>query len=413
MKKYSLIVIGGSAAGLCAAINAARLHNGFSVAVLEKLPRAGKKILATGNGRCNLSNTGALNHPYRNAVFAKTALERYPVERTLSFFRSIGLLTYTDAEGRVYPLSNTAASVADALRFEAERLGVDILCGRKAQTIRILADGAFEVGCEAADGAGREILRADKLIVAAGGKASPVHGSDGSGYGLLKQFGHSVTPVYPSLAPMETDSPYPKQLKGIRANARVSIRRGGETLGEAKGEVLFTDYGLSGIAAMEAGRAVPFAQGALTAVLDLVPEKSEEELAVFLTEFAGNHPALRLEHFLFGILHNKLGQVVCKVSGLYNFAKTAGSLTDKEIRRIVRAMKAFSLSVKGTKGFADAQVTAGGAAVDEFNPATLESCKVNSLYCCGEILDIDGGCGGYNLQWAWSSGLLAGELGGV
>lgn len=417
MKKYSLIVIGGSASGLCAVINAARLHKGFSAAVLERLPRAGKKILATGNGRCNLSNTNALYHNYRNAGFAKRALEQYPVERTLAFLRSIGLLTYMDAEGRIYPLSNTAASVSDALRFEAQRLGVEILCGRKASAIRTAPDGAFEVRCETDSGEMGGVFMADRLIVAAGGKASPVHGSDGSGYALLKQLGHTITPLYPSLVQIVTDSPAPKQLKGIRVNASVSIRRNGEPLSEAGGEILFTDTGLSGIAAMEAGRAVPFAaaedgKSALTAVLDLAPEKSEEELVSFLREFSQNNPGLTIDNFLFGILPSRVGQAVCKASGLPGFTKTAGSLTGEETSRIAQTIKAFRLDVKGTRGFAEAQVTAGGADIREFDPASLESRKVKSLYCAGEILDVDGGCGGYNLQWAWSSGLLAGELGG-
>ena len=425
MLKFDLIVVGGSSAGLCAAIQAARLHKGASIAVIERMPRVGKKILATGNGRCNLSNINAVSHPYQNADFAMTALTKYDVENTLSFFKSLGLLTVMDSEGRIYPMSNTAACVLDALRFEAERLHVKLLCNTAVMNINVLKDGSFALKCsqvlDLPEGAksegiiGTEYV-AEKLIIATGGKASPVHGSDGSGFELLKQLGHSITPLFPALVQLATDTTYPKQLKGIRVNAAIKIEIEGNATSAAEGEVLFTEYGLSGIAIMEVSRAASkyFAQdktGACFAVLDLAPTLNKMELKCFLKQIILDNPHLPLEKLLFGILPGRVGQVICKSSDIYEFSAEVGELTEGQLNAIVDKTKSFILEVKGTRGFEQAQVTAGGVDVKEFASGSLESYKVKGLYACGEVLDVDGGCGGFNLQWAWSSGLLAGELG--
>jgi predicted Rossmann fold flavoprotein len=427
MTEFDLIIVGGSASGLCAAIQAARTNRALSVAVLERMPRVGKKILATGNGRCNLSNTDALTHPYHNAAFAKAALAKYDVEKTLAFFKSLGLLTVTDREGRIYPMSNTAASLLDALRFEAERLNVKTLCNTTVKGVKKLPDGRFSLSCtqtmpvpEGAKSNGiiHTEFFADKLIIAAGGQASPAHGSDGSGYELLRQLGHSITPLFPALVQLITDSTTPKQMKGIRVNAAISVETDGIVASTTEGEVLFTEYGLSGIAAMEVSRAASayFAgekEGGCFAVLDLAPSLSKDNLTGFVQGIIAHNPTLSLEKLLCGILPTRVGQAVCKYSDLYDFNSEAGELSQKQIDTIVGSIKRFRLEIKGTRGFEQAQITAGGADVSEFNADSMQSRKISNLYSCGEILDVDGGCGGFNLQWAWSSGLLAGELKGV
>jgi predicted Rossmann fold flavoprotein len=392
---------------------AARTNRSALIAVLEKLPRAGKKILATGNGRCNLSNATAGTHPYHNASFAVHALEKYSVNTTLDFFRSLGLLTATDSEGRIYPMSNTAASVLDALRFEAERLNVEIICGTAVKGIAVQKDGSFQLSC-LQNTAGIEYIT-EKVIIATGGKASPVHGSDGSGFALLKQLGHSITPLFPALVQITTDITYPKQLKGIRVNAAITVEINGKAASSAEGEILFTEYGLSGIAAMEVSRAASEycsqgKKGGCFAILDLAPALSKEELAGFLKNIVKTNPCLPFEKLLFGILPSRVGQVICKASGLHDLTIETGTLDDAQLSAIIDTLKAFRLEIRGTRGFEQAQVTAGGADISEFNPFTLESKKVKGLYACGEVLDVDGGCGGFNLQWAWSSGLLAGEV---
>lgn len=424
MIQFDLAVVGGSAAGLCAAIQAARGKKACSIAVLERMPRVGKKILATGNGRCNLSNIDAGNHPYHNAGFARQALTRYNVENTLTFFKSLGLLTVADSEGRIYPMSNTAASVLDALRFEAERLHVNFLCNTAVKGVSVLSDGSFAIRClqsfEPADGvengdaAGTEYF-ADNLIIAAGGKASPVHGSDGSGYDLLRQTGHSITPLFPALVQIVTDTAFIKPLKGIRAAASIHIEINGKTESAAEGEILFTEYGLSGIAAMEVSRLASeyFSDGrngGCFAILDLAPELHKTELTAFLKEFMLKNPTLTLDKLLIGILPGRVGQAICRATGFNDSSVAAGSLTEGQFASLIDKIKALRIEIKGVRGFDQAQITAGGADVSEFDPHSLMSCKVEKLYACGEVLDVDGNCGGFNLQWAWSSGLLAGEL---
>ena len=417
MERYDVMVVGGCASGLCAAIQAARTNKGASIAVLERLPRVGKKILVTGNGRCNLSNVHTPTHPYHNAIFAKPALEKYCVDKTLSFFKSLGLLTTEDSEGRIYPMSNTAASVLDALRLETQRLGIDLLCDTTVNNIKVLEDGCFELDCTQTETKNHTNIRyfSDKIIVATGGKASPVQGSDGSGYPLLKQLRHSITPVFPALVQLNTDNTYTKQLKGIRVSTNISVEINGKKESSANGEVLFTDYGLSGIAAMEVSRCAAeyFAtgkKGSCCAVLDLAPQLNAEELTQFLTDLATANPGLPLDKFLIGILPSKAGQVVCKASGLYKLSVDIGSLTSEQINALAQIIKALRLDITSTRGFHQAQITAGGADISEFHAHNLSSCKVKNLYACGEVLDVDAGCGGFNLQWAWSSGLLAGEL---
>jgi len=404
MKHYDVIIIGASAAGLSAAITAAR--GGAQAALLEKLPRAGKKLLATGNGRCNLSNAAAARHDYRNADFAAAALAQCPVGDTLDFFRSLGLLTYTDAAGRIYPMSNTAASVSDALRAGTAVAGVNLFCDTAVVSIA-KTDSLFAAETQCGEDGTTAILRAPKLVLAAGGKAAPKQGSDGSGYALARQLGHSITPLAPSLVPLVTQTRAVKALKGLRVHdAVLRLTRGDTLLGETRGEILFTDYGISGIAAMELSRFAAFSLPAQL-TLDLLPALTATELRDFLETQAKTRTAHAAELLLSGLLPKAMGLAVYKVAGIP--LCTLGDLRETDIAALVQAAKAFPLTVTATKDFAAAQVTAGGIAVTEFHPQTLESRICENFYCAGEILDIDGGCGGFNLQWAWSSGILCGR----
>ncbi len=393
MKKYfDIIIVGASASGLAAAINAKKFAPEKSVALLERLPRVGKKILATGNGRCNLSNINAAQHPYTNKDFAASALNRYDVKNTLYFFKSIGLMTYTDTSGRIYPLSNTASGVLDTLRFAAEKCGADIFCDTKVQKIKP-TNGGFILNDE---------FQCKKLLIAAGGCASPAQGSDGSGYELLKSLGHTVTPLYPSLVQLTSPDKHLRSLKGVRVHdAVIEIDGTG-----SRGEILFTDYGLSGIATMEisavAARKCKNKKTVL-ATLDLLPSMTENEIADFLSSFS-----TKCENMLNGLLPKAVGSMILRETGI-DCSVSSDKLTQKDFYNIAKAIKQFDVHINGTKGFDSAQVTSGGADVREFNADTLKSKIVPSLWCSGEILDIDGGCGGFNLQWAWSSGLLAGE----
>lgn len=401
MNNYDIIIIGGGASGLCAAVESARTNGGARVALIEKLTRVGKKLLVTGNGRCNLTNKGAAAKSYNAPGFAAEAIGRFGTESTVEFFKELGLLTIIDDEGRVYPSSGTASSVLDVLRFEADRLGVVALCGTPVKSVAAVKDG-FLINGE---------LAAKRLILACGGKASPVHGSDGSGYALIKSLGHSVTDLYPSLVQIRTETLFVKPLKGIRAAAEIKIEVDGKTAASSSGEILFTDYGISGIAALEVSREVSRLKDVRScfAVIDLLPAFSYDAVFECVSSIAHRSPELTVENFLNGILPKRLGQSICSIVSGVRLSMPVSMLSERQIRAVVSEIKARRIAVTGTNGFNEAQVTSGGAELSQFCPDTLQSKLTSGLYACGELLDIDSGCGGYNLQWAWASGRLAGK----
>ena len=404
MKKYDLIIVGGCASGLAAAINCKRLYPDKKVIVLEKLPRIGKKILATGNGKCNITNLDACSHSYRNKDFADFALNKYNPKKIIGFFESMGLLCYADVCGRVYPESNMAASVLDALRFEAEKFSVEIRCEFAVSDIR-KENGKFIVNNE---------FESEKIIIATGGKASPPQGSDGSGYPIAKKLGHSLTSLHPALVPMTVSGETTKALKGIRVRDVELTLENGREIKKSRGEILFTENGLSGIAAMELAADAEVSvndvkKNAFTHI-DFMPAYSNNDLLEYLKNIRNIKGNLACEHLLSGALPKQVGIVICKVNKLYNAEKRIYEFSDSELKKLASSIKDFSLKVTGTKGFQNAQVTRGGVCVDEINPETMQSEICKGLYFAGEIIDVDGDCGGFNLQWAWASGMLAGEL---
>ncbi len=404
MKNYDLIVVGGCSAGIVAAINAKRLYPQKSVAVIEKLPRIGKKLLATGNGKCNITNLYALEHDYVGKGFTLYAQNRYNPNTIVSFFEGLGLICYSDSCGRVYPESNMAASVVDALRFELERLGVEVICDTPVTDIK--KNGSdFVVNDE---------YRSKKIILAVGGKSSPSQGSDGSGYPLAKKLGHGVTNLVPALVPLCGSPEITKPMKGMRVGEVTLTLKGDKTLAKTQGEVLFTDYGLSGIAAMELAASAQkyidsVKQNPFTSI-DFMPKMTYNEIVEYLQNLCEIKGFCNLDNLLTGFLPKAVGIAICKASKLYNGDKKIEELTLKEIKLIAEKVKNFPVEISGTKGFVNAQVTSGGIKTDEIDPETMQSKKCKGLYFAGEIIDVDGGCGGFNLQWAWASGMLAGEL---
>ena len=402
MRKYDVAVIGGCAAGMVAAINAKRKNPKLNIAVIEKFPRLGKKILATGNGRCNLTNLNATSEDYSNPSFVKPVFNVFPPEKVVAFFESSGLLTYSDSEGRVYPRSNMAASVLDALRFEIDGLGIDVVCDTAVTDIKKHKSGFVVNGS----------IECRRLLIATGGKASPSQGSDGSGYALAESLGHTVTNLYPSLVPLTVNANV-KALKGVRArNVRLTLKNSRE-LKVTCGELLFTDNGISGIAAMElaaeAERSVRTVKHNTFTSIDFLPDMEEKELVEYLLKFKKIKGYCSVDMLFAGVLPKVIGVEICKVAKLYKQDKTISHLTRDEIISAAKKAKNFELEISGTKGFANAQVTSGGVDVKEINPETMESKLCKGLYFAGELIDVDAGCGGYNLQWAFASGLLAGE----
>ncbi len=403
MKAYDVIIIGGCSAGIVAAINAKRRYPEIKIAILEKLPRIGKKLLATGNGKCNLTNETAEVHDYVGKSFAEFAFEKYSPENIKDFFASLGLLTYTDPCGRVYPESNTASSVVDALRFELERLKIDVYCDTSVTDIKHKKD--FVVNGE---------FVCKKLIIATGGKASPSQGSDGSGYALAKSFGHSLTKLYPALVPLCASPEITKPMKGIRVRNVTLTLKGDKKISQTSGEILFTDYGLSGIAAMElAASAQKYIDNVKCnpfTYIDFMPDMSYDELVDYIINLNKIKGFANIDNLLTGFLPKAVGIAICKAAKLYKSDKKISDLNEKDIQKIVEKIKSFPLEVTGSKDFKDAQVTSGGIKTDEIDAFTMQSKICKNLYFAGEIIDVDGGCGGYNLQWAWASGMLAGEL---
>ena len=394
-----ITVIGGGAAGFTAAITAA--GRGADVVIVEKCDRAAKKILATGNGRCNMTNINAAQENYHgmNPGFVKGAIRRFWVEETLEFFSGLGILPKVEEDGKVYPYSLQAAAVSDVLRMEAERLGVKLVCDFEVSDIIKNKKGYVTVSKKG------EKIESDKVILASGGKASPNLGSDGSGYQLAQKFGHKLTKLYPALVQVKTDTEYTKSLQGLKVNAKASFFENDKLVSEASGEVLFTDYGLSGPPIFDLSRLASTSKNG-EIFIDIMPEYSEKELFTMLSE--RRYSGKNLENYFIGMLPKKLGQVLLKACGIAPLSRKSESLSTKELAAVVKRIKAWGFKVRGTMSWNNAQVTAGGIDVSDVNPSTMESKLSDGLYLAGEILDIDGDCGGYNLQWAWSSGYLAG-----
>lgn len=396
-----VIVIGGGASGMMAALTAA--ENGRSVVLLERQSRVGRKLLATGNGRCNLTNYHVSPDHYHgeDSSFCAHALCAFDTGTTLQYFASLGLLTVSEDSGRVYPMSNMAGSVLDVLRYALERPGIRVCTGQAVTAVKHAAEG-FTVRTET------EVFAARKVILAAGGAAGSKVGGVMDGYRLAKMLGHHRTVLYPSLVQLRTDPTYPRALKGVKAECGIAILRGGERVAENRGEVLFTEYGVSGPAIFDISRTVSTGCEGLVCALDFFPDWEPRDVLDWLRlrrETMGAHEASTL---LVGSCHTRLGQMLCKAAGFTN--QPAASLTDDDLRRIAAQATGFTLPITGTCGFDQAQVTAGGLQTGEFDPRTMQSRLVPGLYACGEVLDVDGDCGGFNLQWAWSSGRLAGQL---
>lgn len=396
-------IIGAGASGMAAAL-AASENPGVQVVLLERQARVGRKLQATGNGRCNLSNLHALEGGYhgQEPTFARPALEAMPPEKTLEWFRDLGLYTVAEESGRVYPYSDQANSVVDILRLALDRKNVILRAGFEVQKVRKTAEGFSVENAE-------ETVCCDKLIVACGGLAGTKLGGSMSGYKLLAKLGHKATRLRPALVQLKSSWQGAAALKGVRANAHVRILREDALFSESTGEVQFTEYGLSGPVIFEVSRDVCQDGAQYTALLDLLPQCSEESLFRELNRRRDTN--LAVEELLTGILHNRLGRVLTKTAGV-RVTGQVGQLSEQDLKEVCHTVKAFSVQLTEPLGMDSAQVTAGGVLTKDFDPQTMESRLVPGLYACGEVLDIDGDCGGYNLQWAWSSGICAGTHAG-
>ena len=396
-------IIGGGASGMAAALAAAENEN-VQVILMERQARVGRKLAATGNGRCNLTNLRAGTGCYHgdDAAFADTALKAFDVSATLDWFRTLGLYTVAEESGRVYPYSDQANSVVDVLRFALEKPNIQLLTGFEVTKVK-KTDGGFRV-----ESAGEAVF-CDKLIIACGGLAGTKLGGSMAGYQLLRSLGHKCTKLRPTLVQLKSSWSGCASLKGVRANCHAAIYHDGKLHSESRGELQFTEYGLSGPVIFEVSRDACQGKGSWTARLDFLPDMDAQTLRTELLRRKQTN--WNAEELLTGILHNRLGRMLTQSVGIKGNWKIA-DLRDDQIDAVCDSVKHFEAALTETMGMDAAQVTAGGMVTAEFDSATMESKLVPGLYACGEVLDIDGDCGGYNLQWAWSSGRLAGKHAG-
>ncbi len=397
---WDVAIVGAGMSGLVCAVEIKKNYPQKSVVLFERLDRVGKKILATGNGRCNLDNLTAKKEDYNSPEFVSYALECFSAKSNLEFWESLGLLTTSDGEGRVYPRSNTASSVLDVLRFEAERLKIKIVFEKVE---KIEKNKYFSVNS----------FKAENVVLACGGCSSPAQGSDGSGFEIAKKAGHKITRLSPSLVQITTETLFTKPLKGVRVKGSLTLESGGKNVGFSKGEILFADYGLSGIASMDLSRFLSRLSEKENPkiYLDAADDMTENEIISYLILRRESNPHLKSENLTIGIIPKQLGKAVIKKCGI-DANKEIGLLTKKDFQNIANVIKHFEFKVTGTKGFDFSQVTSGGVRLDEVESKTLMSKKVSGLYFCGEILDVDSRCGGFNLHWAVSSARLVSLLKG-
>lgn len=403
MKKRDVIIVGGGASGLLAAISAAR--EGANVTIIEQKDQLGKKILSTGNGRCNLTNEYMDTSCFRgdDTSIVEEVFNRFGYTETIAFFEELGVIL-KNRQGYIYPISDQAATVLAVLCMEIKRLQVEVLLNQTVQKI-VRDKEKFTVHTT------ETVLKGDAVILATGGKAASVLGSDGSGYTLAKAFGHHLSPVVPALVQLKGKGNFYKQISGVRTQAKVSLYVNDEYVAEDTGELQLTNYGISGIPVFQISR---FATKALyenesvRAEVDFIPSMSDDAFRTFLQVRLENHGHKQAEDFLVGVFHKKLIGLLLKASAI-DTNNVMKQVSQEKLDKLASVCKHFKIDIQGANDFEQAQVCAGGVCTTEINPHTMESVYTDGLYLTGELLDIDGICGGYNLQWAWSTGYIAGK----
>lgn len=403
---YDVVVVGGGASGMTAAVVAAR--SGKSVLLLERMNQLGKKLLATGNGKCNLTNLYQNLDCYRsdNVKFPLIILKQICVSETLDFFKQLGVYT-KDKNGYVYPNSEQASTIVEAFQNAIQHLKITVVkdCCLEQMIVR---NHHFTLHTT------QGVFRAQRVILAMGGAASAKLGSDGSGFEIAKRLGHSIVKPLPALTALKSNLTYFRQLAGVRAQAKIKLYSEEQLLTEEAGEVQFTNYGISGVVVFQISR---FASKRLernekvTAQIDLFPQWSNQDLYAKLNQIVKDCPYLTVEQCLQGLLNQKLVPALLHTAHIRR-NQSIVQLQQKDWKHLIYKCKNFVVPIIGTNGLEQSQVTCGGVDTREINPYTMESKRQRGVYLTGELLDVDGTCGGYNLQWAWSTGMLAGRLKG-
>jgi len=407
--KYDLAIIGGGAAGMMAAISARQHHPKAKIILFEKNETLGRKILTTGNGRCNITNINlekdGARH-FNSSDFVDKVFKQFGFEEVMNFFTDLGLVMYEEKKGsvgKVFPISDSATSVVNLLTDAVLRSGVEV----KKETI-----------CRSVVKKGREFIvtsqlgeniLASKLIIAAGGKTYPALGADGSGFLLAEKLGHKIVPPIPSGVPLEGKNRLAQELQGLKLGAEIIVSGTKEKI---SGDLMFTKYGLSGTAALLASRSLSV----------LLNRENKKEVTLRLSFMPGHDTASATDFWLkrkqkyfdrtieldwCGVFPQKFANVFLKIAGV---AGKYSNISEAELKKVIKLLTDYEWKITATRGWNEAEFVAGGVRCSEINPATLESNKIAGLYFAGEVIDVDGDIGGYNLSWAWSSGFVVGKL---
>ena len=401
-----IIVIGGGASGIACALAAGKTNPDAKITILEQLDRVGKKILLTGNGRCNLSNKEIYFNHYHSQSLTVLSDIMKPMtpEFAIKFFNELGLLCCEEDSGRIYPYSYQASMVLDVLLLALKQENICVVCSCKVSGVSYTKN-RFVVATQ-----GGQNYYADKVIMSTGGKATPHLGNDGSGYEIAKSFGHKCLNTYPCLVPFCCKYEGLNGLKGIHVHGVATLYSDGNLLGTSKGEILLTDYGLSGIPAMDLScfmdQVKPNAKSVIQ--IDLFPDFKPTQLRTFLDARVKKYASETLEMFFTGLINKKIAYSVLKHIGIAPLSRSIGSLNSQELDELTKTLKSWRFPVASTLSWDKAQTTGGGIPLGEINPDTMESRLQPGLYLTGELLDTVGECGGFNLHWAWCTGIIAG-----
>lgn len=417
---HQLFIIGAGAAGLMAAVTARDL--GLDVGIIEGNDRIGKKVLTTGNGRCNITNestaTGtdeaaALARKYHsnNAGFPLPVLQQFGIRQTIDYFFTLGLPLISLEDGRMYPMSLQAGAVLDIFQLALADRNVPVYFKTKVLDIAVSPDSPrFSILCQTETG-DQVVYTSEYLMLCTGGLTAPKTGTDGSGYTLAGRLGHTLVNPVPGIVQLKLEYPYLKELSGIKFDGTGRIIVNGEVIRSEYGEILFTEYGISGPPILQLSRKAAFhlAKGEeVTLSVDLMPDRTEDEVVEFLNMHWGIFGHRTVANSFIGVLNKKLIPVLLKEADVDQEPNLlCQDLSWKTKQAFYRLMKQWEFKVTDTNSFTNAQTTAGGIDTTELTEGTLESRLVAGLYLAGEVMDVDGDCGGYNLQWAWSSGYVA------
>jgi len=406
---YDIAVIGGGAAGLMSAVIASQSKK--SVILIEKNIDLGRKILATGNGRCNLTNrlTNVSRYHGGNTTFIESVLKQFDQFKTIRFFEDLGLVLKEENLGRIFPRTDEAKSVVDALAYELKKNNVEISFNNQVRKLEILKLAKGETSLFKITLENSTQIQAKNVILTVGGQASPQFGSTGDAYFWLKNFGHTITPLYPALTPIETIETWPKEIQGLKIEGKVTATVDSKVVNEKNGDLLFTHFGISGPAAMAQAAAIgPYLNKSDIKIhIDLFPDQSVSDVDEIIKKIIDSNGAKQIKNTLFGLIPSRLAPIILTNLNIDPDKKSA-EISKNNRLEIAKTLKNITLTVSNTRSFKEAQVTHGGVNLDEVNSETMESKIITGLYLAGEILDVDGDSGGFNLQWAWSSGHLAG-----